>query len=136
MEATDAVGARHWIILENKINSGEGENQLADYAKVLEGALGLESRTLAYITKYPSGTDYLSNEKVKFKHLRWSKIFNFLQRELQDANDRQELAVELLRLMEDWNMDGTLTTAHLRAAVICFDSEVGRKLQKELISKS
>ena len=128
MEATDTAGARHWIIVENKIDSGEGENQLADYAKVLEGALGLKSRTLVYITKYSSGTDHRSNEKVKFKHLRWSKVFNFLQSELQDANDRQELAVELLRLMEDWNMDGKLSTAHLRAAVICFDSGIGNKL--------
>lgn len=129
VEATDSVGARHWIIVENKIDSGEGENQLADYAKILEEASELKSRTLVYITKYSSETNIRGNDKVKFKHLRWSKVYDFLQKKLQD-NNRRELGIELLGLMEDWNTDGTLSTAHLRAAVICFNSEIGGKLQR------
>ena len=66
IEATDADDVRHWIIVENKIDSGEGENQLADYAKILEGASNLGSRALVYITKYSSETDFCGNGKVNF----------------------------------------------------------------------
>lgn len=129
MEAEDSRGARHWIIVENKIDSGEGENQLADYAKILEARSGLESKTLVYITKYSSATESCSAKGVKFKHLRWPEVYDILRNELRDANDHREFAVELLKLMEDWNMDGALNVAHLRAAVTCFDSKVGEMLQ-------
>lgn len=95
MEAKDAQDASHWIIVENKIDSGEGENQLADYAKILEARSGLKSKTLVYITKYTSETDSCSRDGVKFKHLRWPKVYDFVQKH----NDHLELAVELLRLM-------------------------------------
>ena len=130
IEAIDAVGARHWIIVENKIDSGEGENQLADYAKILEGASDLGSRTLVYITKYSSETNFCGSGTVNFKHLRWSEVYRFLQEELQDDSDRQKLVVELLRLMEDWNMDGTLSAAHLRATIIYYNSGVLEKLRE------
>lgn len=124
MEAKDAQDARHWIIVENKIDSGEGENQLADYAKILEAQSGLKSKTLVYITKYTSETESCSRDGVKFKHLRWPKIYDFVQK----RNNHRELGVELLRLMEDWRMDGNLSAASLRAMVVSINYEVGGRL--------
>ena len=129
IEATDADDARHWIIVENKIDSGEGEDQLTDYAKILAEASDLESRTLVYITKYSFETDFCENDTVNFKHRRWSEVYRFLKEELQGDNDNRELAFELLSLMEDWNMDGTLSAAHLREAVAFCNSEVWGKLR-------
>ncbi len=127
MEAKDVQDARHWIIVENKIDSGEGENQLADYAKILKARPESQSSTLVYLTKYSSATDSFSDEGVRFKHLRWSKVYDFLQ-EHKGVKNHRELVIELLRLMEDWKMDGKLRTASLRAMVVSLNSEVGGKL--------
>lgn len=127
MEANDAQDARHWIIVENKIDSGEGENQLADYAKILKARPESGSSTLVYLTKYSSATDSFSDEGVRFKHLRWSKVYDFLQ-EHKGVKNHRELVIELLRLMEDWKMDGKLRAASLRAMVVSLNSEVGGKL--------
>ena len=130
MEAIDSSNERHWILVENKIDSAEGENQLKDYARILGEAQGLKSRTLVYITKYSSETSFCGDGTVSFRPLRWPEVYVFLQNELQDYTGDRELAVELLKLMEDWNMDGMLSAKHLRAAVICFDSGIGGKLQE------
>jgi len=130
MEVKDVDDECHWIIVENKIDSGEGENQLADYAKILEACSGLKTKTLVYITKFSSSTDPPDAEGVKFKHSRWPRIYDFLRKKLSDANGSWELANELLELMEDWNMDGKLNKSQLRSAVICFDSDVGAQLRR------
>ena len=127
-ETIDASKSRHGIIVENKIDSGEGENQLADYARILKRDSGLKSRTLVFITKFPFEPDFCANSLVEFKHLKWSDVYHFLRNEPLEDIDGSELAVELLKLMEDWNMNGTVSAAQLRAAITCFDSEVGRKL--------
>ncbi len=130
MEVKDVDDACHWIIVENKIDSGEGENQLSDYAKILEACSGVEEKTLVYITKFSSSTDPPSGKGVKFKHLRWPRVYDFLRKKLRDANESWELVNELLKLMEDWNMDGKLSKSQLRSAVICFDSNVGHELKR------
>jgi len=130
MEVKDVDDACHWVIVENKIDSGEGDNQLADYAKILESHSGLVTKSLVYITKFSSSTDPPSAKEVKFKHLRWSRVYDFLQKELRDANESWELAIELSKLMEDWNMSGKLSKSQLRSAVICFDSNVGDELKR------
>ncbi len=130
MEVQDVDDECHWIIVENKIDSGEGENQLADYAKILEACSGLKTKTLVYITKFSSSTDPPCAEEVKFKHLRWPDVYDFLRKKLRDANGSRELANELLKLMEDWNMDGKLNKSQLRSAVIYFDSDVGAQLRR------
>ena len=139
IEAIDASHGCHWIIVENKIDSGEGENQLQDYAKILEEAQGLKSRTLVYITKYSSESGFRDDGTVNFKSLRWPKVYDFLQNELQNSTDGGELAVELLQLMEDWDMDGKLSAQHLRVALEFFNSSIGLKLfglQNEAWDKS
>ncbi len=128
MEVKDVDDACHWIIVENKIDSGEGENQLSDYAKILGACSGLATKTLVYITKFSSSTDPPGGKGVKFKHLRWPRVYDFLRKKLRDANESWELVNELLKLMEDWNMNGTLSAAKLRAAVICLDSGVLEEL--------
>ena len=129
VEARDVADRRHVAIIENKIDSKEGENQLSDYAEILEGERGAKSRTLVYVTKYSEETNFRRRENLRFKHLKWFEVYGTLTKELQKSTEGiGDLPGELLKLMEDWNMDGTLSAAHLRAAVTCFDAGVGQKL--------
>ena len=129
VEARDAEGRRHVAIIENKIDSRQGENQLSDYAKILEGERQAKSCTLVYITKYSEETNFQYGENLSFKHLKWFEVYGHLDKEQQKvADELGELPGELLRLMEDWNMDGKFTAAHLRAAVTYFDAGIADKL--------
>ena len=131
LEVSDAADRNHVAIIENKIDSVEGKNQLSDYARILEGERGAKSRTLVYITKYSEPVNFTPRDNVKFIHLKWLDVYRKLEAVQQRTPEEVgELPVELLRLMEDWNMDGTLSAAHLRAAVTCIGTEVGKKLQE------
>ena len=130
MEVFDADGKRHLAIIENKIDSGEGENQLSDYAKILARNEGVESRTLVYITKFSTEPQFLVRRGIRFRHLKWFQVYATLLKQQQDAEGIGELARELLQLMEDWNMGGTLSAAHLRATVISLGANVGNRLQE------
>ena len=129
VEARDSAEKRHVAIIENKIDSHQGENQLSDYARILEGEQGAVSRMLVYITKYAEEPDFRDRENIRFEHRKWFEVYDNLAKEHQKATESVgDLPGELLRLMEDWNMDGTLSAAHLRAAVTCIGARVGQRL--------
>ena len=136
VEARDSAGKRHVAIIENKIDSRQGENQLSDYAKILQREPNAESQTLVYITKYSEETGApdqgnlrFEHSNTRFKHLKWFEVYAYLVEEQQKtAKSAGDLLKELLRLMEDWNMAGTLSAARLRAAVTCIGTEVGKSL--------
>ena len=48
VEVRDNADRRHVAIVENKIDARQGENQLSNYASILEGKRSVESRTLVY----------------------------------------------------------------------------------------
>ena len=131
LEVRDAADKRYVAIIENKIDSVEGKNQLSDYARIIEREQGAKSRTLVYITKYSEHLNFQATDNIKFTHLKWSDVYWKLEEVRQRTSEGVgDLPVELLSLMEDWNMDGTLSAAHLRAAVTCIGTEVGKKLQE------
>ena len=128
VEVRDAADGLHVAIIENKIDSDEGENQLSDYAGILEGKAGVKSRTLVYITKYSAEPDFQGGEKICFKHRKWFEVYGHLREQQNTAEGCGDLLGELLKLMEDWNMDGTLNAARLRAAIVCIGGGVGNRL--------
>ena len=125
VEARDDADKRHVAIVENKIDARQGENQLSNYASILEGKRSAESRTLVYLTKHSEEPNFQRRENICFKHRRWFDVYRTLANvQRAAASDCGDLGSELLRLMEDWNMDGTLSAAHLRAGVIYIDAKV------------
>ena len=140
VEVRDHADRRHVAIVENKIDARQGENQLSNYASILEGKRSAESRTLVYLTKYSEEPNYQRRENICFKHRRWFDVYRTLAKvQHAAAPDCGDLGSELLRLMEDWNMDGTLSAAHLRAGVVYIDAKVEdtlRNAQDEAWEKS
>lgn len=71
------------IFFENKINSGEGLNQLQRYAEHLN-EIKSKCKTLVYLTrdfdrKDPNEIFKNCNSEIKFIQIRWFQIFNFLK---------------------------------------------------------
>ena len=130
VEARDDADKRHVAIVENKINARQSENQLSNYARILEGKRSAESRTLVYLTKHSEEPNFQRRKNICFKHRRWFDVYRTLAKvQRAAASDCGDLGSELLRLMEDWNMDGTLSATHLRAGVVYIDANVEETLR-------
>ena len=119
--AHDRINERHLLVVENKIDALEGVNQLADYMRILEQEEDVKSRTLVYITRCSRPDFGEELHHVKFKHLYWFEVYDWIRdwvkySEVEGARDG-ELVIELLSLMEDWSMDGDITAGDLRAAI-------------------
>jgi hypothetical protein len=87
--------------LENKVNSGEGNGQLARYARLLENlhkASGKEVH-LRYCTKY---YDPKIIENIEFRQIRWPDIYQYLSQ--HQEKDRVKDYMDYLRRE---NMAGT-----------------------------
>jgi hypothetical protein len=61
------------IMIENKVESGEGLGQLPDYAKILSFK-SEPNKMLIYITVYRDEKSYALPEGVKFTQFRWQEI--------------------------------------------------------------
>ena len=130
VEARDDAGKRHVAIVENKIDAHQGVNQLSNYASILQGERNADSRTLVYLTKHSEEPSFQDGENMGFKHRRWFEVYRILAKVRHaDPSACGDLGRELLNLMEDWNMDGTLSAAHLRAGVIYIDANVEETLR-------
>ena len=125
--AWDRNGQKHVLVVESKLDSVEGENQLPDYIELLAQDEKAHSRTLAYITKKSEKLNVPTLERqgrrnnVTFKHLKWSQVYGWIEEfvdELEGPNlTWKELLKELLALMEDWDMGGPISARSMRAAL-------------------
>jgi hypothetical protein len=93
------------VIIESKIGSGEGHDQLKSNAEHLEGMTWYARRTLAYITRAYDSKDtneILSTvgESIRFKQLRWHDFYRFLDEEV----DGDALVEEVKAFMEEQGM--------------------------------
>jgi hypothetical protein len=92
------------VMIESKIGSKEGPEQLRRYAEHLDGMAGFSTRTLLYITrgydpKDPSEVLSGLDNKVRFEQLRWHDFYRFLRRAEKDA-----LIEEVMAFMEEQGM--------------------------------
>ena len=139
MEAFDRRKKRHLLIIENKIDSGEGEGQLDAYAKLLERAKDASTRTLVYITKRTSNSHFeIKTRRVRFRHIKWFDMYNWVKLWAETSDNGESAPTEFLNefmtFMEDWNMGGEINAASLRAAVRYHDSlDAGWRLVAEMI---
>jgi PD-(D/E)XK nuclease superfamily len=101
-----SVGAhRDHVLVESKIGSSEGKNQLWRYAQCLAGSPSTRNRVLIYITR-----DYEPKEKavilegttggVSFFQTRWCNFYQFLKAQPTDV-----LNEEVLKFMEAQRMN-------------------------------
>jgi hypothetical protein len=94
------IGDHTKIIIECKIGSIQGKNQLEKYALSLIKDKAI-NKHLIYLTKSPESIPALSefDKKVKFKHFRWYDIYEFLQ------ESTNELSIEFSKYLKEHQMN-------------------------------
>lgn len=119
----DSLGSRHVVAMENKIQAGEGTDQLARYEAQLKCDADADTRTLVYATLHerrcfdPTPKD----PEVRFRPVHWFQVADWIRRwTLRCGTTADErcivMAHELLLLMENWNMAMNLNADDLTAA--------------------
>lgn len=92
------------VMVESKIDSREGQEQLRRYAGHLDAMTGVNRKTLLYITQNDDPKDpgeILSGlaGNVRFEQLRWYDFYRFLQ-----MVEQGELVEEIMTFMEEQGM--------------------------------
>jgi hypothetical protein len=92
------------VMVESKICSAEGPEQLRRYAEHLDKMAGFSGKTLLYVTRaydLKNRDRILAglNDNVRFEQLRWHDFYRFLQTVEKDA-----LVEEVMAFMEEQSM--------------------------------
>ena len=115
MDARGSDGARHLVIVENKVLAAEGLNQLQRYEEYLASRNDAKTRTLVYLTPN-AGTDFQESEPgVIFRKVHWYQVYGWIK-EWSKRHDHNILVNEFLQLMEDWSLALKLNANDLAAA--------------------
>lgn len=130
------------VMIESKIGSKEGPEQLRRYAEHLDRMAIFGSKTLAYITRGydPKNTSEILSglsDNIDFEQLRWHDFYRFLQSVEKDA-----LIEEVMTFMEEQGMARSyrFSTADLMAlsglprTFEIFDETLGGEVKAELES--
>ncbi|MCY3623188.1 MAG: hypothetical protein OXH68_15960 [Gammaproteobacteria bacterium] len=112
IDAEDTSGRRHVLIVENKLGAPEGHRQLERYRAMLDREQAA-TKTLAYITHASASPP----EDPRVVHRTWFQVYGWLKDWIA-AREEDALVGEVVELMEDWNMDVTVTTRELAAATV------------------
>lgn len=130
------------VMVESKIGSWEGPEQLRRYAGHLDEMTGSGNKTLLYVTRAydPKDADKIlfgMGENVCFKQLRWHDFYQFLQ-----TVEKDTLVEEVMAFMEEQGMARSyrLSATDLIAlsgvprAFEIFDETLGDEVRAELES--
>jgi hypothetical protein len=105
------------VMVESKIGSGEGQDQLRRYGEHLDEMAGFDGKTLLYVTrgydpKNPKEILINLSSDVRFEQLRWHDFYRFLQ-----TVEKNTLVEEVMTFMEEQGMARTyrFSTADLMA---------------------
>jgi len=106
VEGVENGTAAEIVMIESKIGSKEGPEQLRHNAEHLDAMDGFASKTLLYITRAHESKDenkILSGlgRDIGFKQLRWRDFYGFLKKVERDA-----LVEEVMKFMEEQGMAG------------------------------
>ncbi len=139
--AEDGV-VKETVMIESKIGSKEGPEQLRRYAEHLNKMADTNGKALLYVTRGydPKEPDEILaglDGNVRFKQLRWHDFYHFLQTVEKDA-----LVEEVMAFMDEQGMARTyrFSTADLMAlsgvprAFEIFDETLGGEVKAELES--
>lgn len=81
--------------IENKVNSGEGYNQLDKYSKILDDIPHYGRKYLFYCTKYPEPKE---ETRHGFKQFRWFEVARIME------SSKNELAIEFYKFLKSNSM--------------------------------
>ena len=115
MDAKGSDGARHLVVVENKVLAAEGVNQLPRYETYLATRIDARTRTLIYLTPHARSDFESSKPCVTFREIRWYQVYGWAK-EWSKKHDHSILVVEFLRLMEDWGLALKLNANDLAVA--------------------
>lgn len=107
-------GNKNVCFIENKIESGEGVEQLGRYGKVLDLHYNELRKRLYYCTKYSDSKNQSGEySKYNFKQFKWFEIANFLRPYQQD----NPLIKDYLQFLNYYKMgqDNTIKSENLLA---------------------
>lgn len=93
------------VMIESKIGSGEGHEQLKRYAEHLDAMVGFGGRALLYVTRAYDPKDEGDvrggvGDNVRFKQLRWQDFYRFLH----ERAEKDALVEEVMTFMEEQGM--------------------------------
>ncbi len=130
LKAQDDDDRNHLIVLENKLGSKEGRDQLRRYECYLARQKA-ESRTLVYLSMHERSDFQPSTNSVSFLNRHWFEVYNWLKDQIRVGGDGEAranvLIGELLRLMEAWDMEMHLG-AHDLASAVAYKGRVESQL--------
>jgi len=117
LRALDSTGQKHHVLIESKLESQEGEDQLSAYASVLRDQLHGASKTLVYVTKYGEDPHPVVCDEVVFRQRRWHEIHSWMKIWVDRHDGVYPLLRELLLYMEELNMTTDVKLSDVIAAV-------------------
>jgi hypothetical protein len=139
-EPAEDGGRAEAVMIESKIGSKEGQEQLRRYAEHLDGMARFGNKMLVYVTRSydpKDSSEVLSglSERVGFEQLRWHDFYRFLRTVEKDA-----LVEEVMTFMEEQGMARSyrFSTTDLVAlsgvprAFEIFDETLGGEVRTEL----
>ena len=116
-------GARHFVAMENKIQSSEGLGQLNRYCEALRNRSGAVTRTLVYATCHERTAFQPSSgePEVRFRPLHWIDVADWMTEwAAAQPEDRDSYSTpfihELHLLMQEWGMAMALSADDLAIA--------------------
>ena len=135
IDANDADGGRHIVMVEHKTGrEPAGNQQLKDYQRRLQ-RMTAETKTLAQIARTPKKPDFKWADDVEFKSFSWFDICRWLQGWAATARrdgEGADFVDELLKFMKERGMTIDIDKEELAAYTVCKTSGVEQRLERLL----
>lgn len=139
-ELAESEFASSIVMIESKIGSGEGPEQLRRYAEHLDRMVGFDDRMLVYITrsydpKEPDKILFSLNENVSLKQLRWYDFYRFLTTVEKDALvEEVKIFMEEQGMARSYRFSATdlMALSSVPRAFEIFDETLGGEVRAEL----
>ena len=133
VDARDADGGRHVVMVEHKMGAPAEVPQLQAYEWRLQG-LTAETRTLVHIAGSSAPPDFdVTADSVTFKCFKWFQVYRWLARwtaGVRSGGDSTEFVDELLKLMETRSMTIEISMNELVAATAYRTKQVEQRLRQ------
>ena len=135
IDARDADGRRHVVMVEHKMGAPAERPQLEAYERRLRG-LTAETKTLVHIAGSTEAPDFdVTDSSVRFECLRWFEVYRWLRcwaASARSAGEAVQLVDELLKFMKERGMSIEIGMEELAAYTVCKASGVEQRLEQLL----
>ena len=135
IDARDADGRRHVVMVEHKMGAPAERPQLEAYEQRLRG-LTAETKTLVHIAGSTEAPDFeVTDSSVRFERLRWFEVYRWRRcwaASAQSGGEAVQLVDELLKFMKERGMSIEIGMDELAAYTVCKASAVEQRLERLL----